>query len=205
MAMEIKMPTDPRSQRLIAAAAVMLVAVGAYWYVLWKPDRVEVLAIAAHADTLETANAKIKKDVESGAEKRIKAESEKYTAELAVLRRLVPTENEVPALINAISTAARRTGMEISEYAPDGEMPGDYFNAMKFRFSVTGPYHRIAEFFTAIGSLDRIVTPINVNMFPSARVMERKPGKDEVFIEAQFGVLTYVAKTSAPLPAPARP
>lgn len=207
MAMELKMPSDPRSQRLIAGAVVMLLAVGMYWYLLWKPDHAEVVVIAAHADTLEAANEKVRKDVQSGAEKRIKADAERYTAELAVLRRLVPTQNEVPALINAISTAARNTGMEISEYAPDGVMPGDYFDAQKFRFSVTGPYHRVAEFFTAIGSLDRIVTPINVNMFPSGRVMERKPGRNEQFIDAQFGVLYYVAKTSAPLPpaAPARP
>ena len=80
-------------------------------------------------------------------------------------------------------------------------MPGDYFNAQRIKFSVTGPYHKIAEFFTSIGSLDRIMVPINVTMFNSARKMERKPGKDEVFVDAQFGVLTYVAKTVAPAPA----
>ncbi|HET9424606.1 MAG TPA: type 4a pilus biogenesis protein PilO [Gemmatimonadaceae bacterium] len=202
--MELKLPNDPRSKKLMGGAVAALLAVGAYWYLLWKPDHDVVVGIAAHADTLEIENAKIRKEVESGAEKRIKADAERYTAELAVLRRLVPTQDEVPALIDAISTAARMTGMEISEYAPDGDMPGDYFDAKKFKFSVTGPYHKVAEFFTAIGSLDRIVTPINVNLFPSGRALERKPGRNEVFIDAQFGVLTYVAKTTMPIAA-ARP
>lgn len=184
----------------MALAAVMVLGVGAYWYMFWKADHAEIVGIAAHADTLEVENEKIRKDIASGLEKRIRADAERYTAELSALRRLVPTQSEVPALIDAISTAARLTGMEISDYAPDGDMPGDYFDAKKFKFSVTGPYHRVAEFFTAIGSLDRIMTPINVNLVGSLRAMDRRPARDEVFVDAQFGVLTYVAKTNAPLP-----
>ena len=201
MAIELKLPDDPRSKRLVLLAAICVLGVGAYWYLLWKPDHAEVVVIAAHADTLEVANAKIKKEVESGAEKRIKAASEKYTAELAVLRRLVPTQSEVVALIDGVSTAARQSGMDISNYQPEGEMPGDYFDARKYGFSVTGPYHKVAEFFTAIGSLDRILVPINVNIIPSGRKVERRPGVDEVFVDVNFSVLTYVSKTIVPVPA----
>lgn len=204
MALELKLPSDPRGKRLVLLAAVSVLGVGAYWYLMFRPDHAEVVIIAAHADTLETANAINKKLVENGEEARIKAASERYTQELAVLRRLVPTQSEVPALIEGISTAARLTGMEISDFVPEGEMPGDYFNAQKFSFSVTGPYHKVAEFFTAIGSLDRIMAPINVNIVPSGKKMERRPGKNEVFVDARFGVLTYVAKVIAPAP-PAKP
>jgi type IV pilus assembly protein PilO len=205
MALELKMPSDARGKRLVLLAAISVLGVGAYWYLMWKPDHAEVLTIAAHADTLEAQNAIDKKLVENGEGERIKAASERYTAELAALRRLVPTQNEVPALIEAISTAARQTGMEVGDIAPDGILPGDYFDAQKFKFSVTGPYHKIAEFFTSIGSLDRIMVPINVTIANSGRKIERKPGKDEVFVDASFGVLTYVAKTIALPPAPTKP
>lgn len=204
MALELKLPSDPRGKRLVLLAAVSVLGVGAYWYLMFRPDHAEVVIIAAHADTLETANAINKKLVENGEEARIKAASERYTQELAVLRRLVPTQSEVPALIEGISTAARLTGMEISDFVPESEMPGDYFDAWKYSFSVTGPYHKVAEFFTAIGSLDRIMAPINVNIVPTGKKMERRPGKNEVFVEAKFGVLTYVAKVIAPAP-PAKP
>lgn len=204
MAIELKLPSDPRGKRLVLLAAVSLLAVGAYWYLVFKPDHAEVVIIAARADTLEATNALNRKLVENGEDQRIRAASERYSQELAVLRRLVPTQSEVPTLIEGISTAARQTGMEISDFAPDGEMPGDYFNAQKFTFSVTGPYHKVAEFFTAIGSLDRIMAPINVSILPSGRRLDRKPSKDEVFVDAKFGVLTYVAKTIAPAP-PAKP
>jgi type IV pilus assembly protein PilO len=197
---DIKIPEDPRSRALLAGAFIMVAAVGAYWYMYWKPDHDEIVGIAAHADTLEQANDKIRELVKNGAEKKLRADAEKYTAELTVLRRLVPTESEVNALINSVSTAARKTGMEVNEYSPDGVLPGDYFDAMKYRFSITGPYHKVAEFLTEVASLDRIITPINVNITGVAPgKADRKPGRNEVFVNVQFGVITYVSKTK-PLP-----
>jgi Tfp pilus assembly protein PilO len=195
---DIKLPDDPKVKRMLALAAVAVLGVGAYWYVLWKPDHVEVLAIAAHADTLEKDNDLIKAAVKSGEEQRIKEASARYSRELAVLRRLVPTSTQVNALIDGVSTAARQNGMDISEYTPMGEMPGDYFNARKYAFAVTGPYHRVAEFLTAIGSLDQIIVPMNVQLTPSNRRLDRRPAKDETFVDVRFEVMVYVSKTLPP-------
>jgi Tfp pilus assembly protein PilO len=195
---DIKLPDDPKVKRMLALAAVAVLGVGAYWYVLWKPDHVEVIAIAAHADTLEKDNEMIKAAVKAGEEQRIKEASARYSRELAVLRRLVPTSTQVNALIDGVSTAARQNGMDISEYTPMGEMPGDYFNARKYAFAVTGPYHRVAEFLTAIGSLDQIIVPMNVQLTPSNRRTDRRPAKDETFVDVRFEVMVYVSKTLPP-------
>lgn len=200
---DIKLPDDPKVKRLLVIAVVIALAVGAYWYVLWKPDHVEVMAIAAHADTLERDNELVKAAVKSGEMQRIIEASARYAAELAVLRRLVPTSTEVNALIEGVSTAARLNGMDISDYAPAGDMPGDYFDARKYSFSVTGPYHRVAEFMTAIGSLDQIIVPMNLQMTPSGRRIERRPQKDETFVDVKFELMTYISKTLPPA-APAR-
>ena len=191
---EFKIPDDPKVKRLLVIAVGLALGVAAYWYLLWRPDHAEVVGIAAHADTLERDNALIKAAVENGEERRIKEATDRYNAELAVLRRLVPTYSEVPALIDGVSTAARENGMELSNYAPAGELPGDYFNSQRYSFSVTGPYHRVAEFFTAVASFDRILVPVNVSILPSGRKMERLPGRDEVFVDVNFDILTYVAK-----------
>lgn len=201
--MAFEFPTDARSKKLMAGAVVVIAVVGAYWWFMWKPEQVIVKATAAHADTLDALNAKAKLEVENGMEAKLRADADRISRELLVLRRLVPTENELPGLINSISTAARQAGMEISELTPDGELPGDQFNAHRYKLAVTGPYHRVAEFFASIGSLPRIVTPINVEVFSSSRAIERRPGKNETFVDVKFGVLTYVAKAVvAPPPAP---
>jgi type IV pilus assembly protein PilO len=195
---DIKLPDDPKVKRLLVIAVVAALGVGAYWYFLWKPDHAEVVAIAAHADTLEKDNELVKAAVKSGEMQRIIEASARYSAELAVLRRLVPTSTEVNALIEGVSTAARLNGMDISDYAPSGDMPGDYFNARKYSFSVTGPYHRVAEFMTAIGSLDQIIVPMNLDIKPSGRRIERRPQRGETFVDVKFELMTYISKTLPP-------
>src|SRR5215217_5025114 len=172
---DIKFPDDPKVKRLLVIAVV-----------------------AAHADTLERDNELVKAAVKSGEMQRIIEASARYSAELAVLRRLVPTSTEVNALIEGVSTAARLNGMDISDYAPAGDMPGDYFDARKYSFSVTGPYHRVAEFLTAVGSLDRIIVPMNLQIVPSGRKVERRPQKDEIFVDVKFELMTYITKTLPP-------
>jgi Tfp pilus assembly protein PilO len=195
---EIKIPDDPKVKRLLVIAAVAILSVGAYWYFLFKPDHAEVVAINYHCDTLEKDNEAIKAAVKAGEEERIKQAAARYSADLALLRRLVPTSTEVNALIDAVSTAARQNGMDIADYAPLGEFPGDYFDARKYSFSVTGPYHRVAEFLTAIGTLDRIIVPMNVQIFPSGRRVDRRPAKDEIFVDVKFELMVYISKAVAP-------
>lgn len=201
--MEITLPTDERSKRLIVGAILMVMAVAGYWYYFWKPEQALITITAARADTLKINNDKARAAAGKLSEAKLRADADRFTQELTVLRRLVPTQNEVPALINDVSTAARRAGMDISEVQPDGTLPGDYFDAVKYKFAVTGPYHRIAEFLTSVGSLSRIVTPINLEltMSSAAPTTERRPGRNEQFIQARFGVMTYVAKTVATPPA----
>ena len=77
---------------------------------------------------------------------------------------------------------------------------GDVFDTYRYKIGVTGSYHRIAQFLSNIGSLTRIVAPMNLSVLPSgrdARTYRVRPG--EALLDASFEIQTYVAK--APLPA----
>jgi type IV pilus assembly protein PilO len=204
-------PLDQKGKNAIAIAVVLLMGAGAYWYYMYAPDAAAISKIAMHADTLETQNAKVQREVALGMEGKLRADAERYTTELAGLRRLVPTENEVPALLESVSNDARLVGLEVSEFKPDGVLTGNEFDMAKYAFSVIGPYHKVAEFLTTVASSPRIITPVNVAIAASAGTGERKPRPDESFVQVRFGVITYVAKTkpivapAAPLPAPAKP
>jgi type IV pilus assembly protein PilO len=204
-------PLDQKGKNAIAIAAVLLMGAGAYWWYMYSPDAAAVSKIAAHADTLEVQNAKVQKEVALGMEGKLRADADRYTTELAGLRRLVPTENEVPALLESVSNDARLVGLEVSEFKPDGLLTGNDFDMAKYAFSVIGPYHKVAEFLTTVASSPRIITPVNVAIAASSGTGERKPRPDEAFVQVRFGVITYVAKTkplvapAAPAPAPAKP
>jgi type IV pilus assembly protein PilO len=145
---------------------------------------------------LDSLNRIAKADVAKGSATKMKQEAEEYARELAVLRHLIPTENEVPSLLESISSAARHAGLELSDVQPDGVVNGDQFDTYRYKLGVTGPYHQVAAFLSNVGSLSRIVAPINLSVSPTTRTGEIKPKKLEQFLDARFQVQTYVAHAS---------
>jgi type IV pilus assembly protein PilO len=190
------LPQNPRSQKLLVVTLLSIGLAVVYQQLVWTPKNKDLTMIAVRLDTLDSLNKLAKSEVAKGTATKMKQEADTYARELAELRHLVPMENEVPALLESISTAARHAGLELSDVQPDGIIDGDQFNTYKYKLGVTGAYHQVGEFLANVGSLSRIVAPINLTLTPSSRVGERKPKKDQQFLDARFQIQTYVARAS---------
>jgi type IV pilus assembly protein PilO len=190
------LPQNPRSQKLLVVTLLSIGLAVVYQQLVWTPKNKDLTMIAVRLDTLDSLNKLAKSEVAKGTATKMKQEADTYARELAELRHLVPMENEVPALLESISTAARHAGLELSDVQPDGIVDGDQFNTYKYKLGVTGAYHQVGEFLANVGSLSRIVAPINLTLTPSSRVGERKPKKDQQFLDARFQIQTYVARAS---------
>jgi Tfp pilus assembly protein PilO len=195
-------PGNPRDRNLVLAGLLAVGLAVLYQQMFWAPQNDRLNAIEFRLDTLDSLNRMARLEYARGSATEMQQEGDIYARELSALRRLVPTENEVPALLASISTAARRAGLELADVQPDGVTNGSSFDTYKYKLGVTGPYHKIAAFLTNIGSLPRIVSPINVNLSPTTRTGELRPKPGEQFLDARFGVQTYVAHVG-PKPAPA--
>jgi type IV pilus assembly protein PilO len=190
------LPQNPRSQKLLVVTLLSIGLAVVYQQLVWTPKNKDLTMIAVRLDTLDSLNKLAKSEVAKGTATKMKQEADTYARELAELRHLVPMENEVPALLESISTAARHAGLELSDVQPDGIIDGDQFNTYKYKLGVTGAYHQVGEFLANVGSLSRIVAPINLTLTPTSRVGERKPKKNEQFLDARFQIQTYVARAS---------
>jgi type IV pilus assembly protein PilO len=194
------LPQNPRDQKLLVLALAIAGGAAVYHQMYWTPKNEDLTILEMRLDTLDSLNKVAKADVARGSATKMKQEAEEFARELAVLRHLVPTQNEVPSLLESISTAARHAGLELSDVQPDGVVNGDQFDTYRYRLGVTGPYHQVAAFLSNVGSLSRIVAPINLSVTPTSRTGEVKPKKLEQFLDARFQVQTYVAHVSEKLP-----
>ncbi|HXD49568.1 MAG TPA: type 4a pilus biogenesis protein PilO [Gemmatimonadaceae bacterium] len=193
------LPQNQRDKKLLLVAMMAIALAVVYQQMVWSPKNQELTQLSARLDTLDSLNRIAKREVAKGTTAKMKQEAEAYGRELDVLRHLVPTENEVPALLEAISNAARRAGLELADVQPDGVMNGDRFDTYRYKMGVTGPYHKVADFLANVGSLPRIVAPINISLATSSRSSgEIKPAKDEQLLDAKFQVQTYVAHVAPP-------
>ncbi len=190
------LPQKPRDQAMVMVTVVALAALGLFYMYVFSPKQEQLAALETHATALDSLNQIAKREVAAGTVEKVKRDAEQYTVELTTLRQLVPTSNEVPALLESVSSASRRVGLDLAEVIPEGVTPGDEFDTYKYRLGVSGPYNKVAQFLTNIGNLQRIVAPINVTLVPSAR-SDLKSRKGEQLLDARFEIQTYVAHGAA--------
>lgn len=188
------LPQNQRDQIMVFVVIAAVAAMGLFYQYVWAPKQEILATLEARVETLTEINEKIEREVKRGNLAKLKAEAERYRRDLAVLRQLVPTVNEVPGLLEQVSTAARRVGLDLSDVQPEGVVSGTHFDVHRYRLGLAGDYHAIARFLTNVGSLTRIVAPINLQLTPSSKALPRILPKEHRLLEARFQIQTYVAR-----------
>ena len=187
------LPTRQRDQILLIVIVLSLGAIGGYFMYMFGDKSQEIATLDTHVTALQTMNEKVKSDIKSGAFERARKEAQRFERNLILLNRLVPNSNEVPALLDQVSTAARRAGLELQDVAPAGPQPGEEFDTYKYKLGVFGGYHEVAQFLTNIATLDRIVAPMNVSLIVTQGRGEKRPRSGESLLDAKFEIQTYVS------------
>jgi type IV pilus assembly protein PilO len=199
------MALTQRDQGMVVACVLAAGLAFAYWNYLWKPKNAELARLQTRVEQLTERNTAARRDIASGNAQQLREEAERLGRVLTVMRRLVPIANEVPTLLDQISTAARLTGLDLGEVTPLGVIPGEVFDTHRFKMSVVGPYHRVARFLDNVGSMTRIVAPMNIAMAPANRAGGGPVRAGEQKLDLQFEIQTFVARTTpAPPPRAAR-
>ena len=200
MAILANMTKREKSWAGIGLGAVLLLA--AYWYLLYTPKTVELNAIQIHVDSLDKMNQQAKADIATGSLQKLRAQSAEYEQSLKVMQQLVPRSNEVPALLEDISTAARRVGLDLATVEPMPVLPGEQFDTYRYKLAVIGGYHPVGQFLSNVGSLNRIIAPVTmtIKLHPVAGKTKGSVKKGESIIDTEFQVQTYVARTTPYVP-----
>lgn len=195
------LPQDPRNQKMVAVAVVAFALAALYWNYVWTPRHAELGELVVRLDTLDARNAAARTRIAQGTAAELEAEAARYTKDLEVMRLLVPAGNELPSLLEQVSTAARREGLDLSTVEPQPVVRGEMFDTYRYKVTVTGGYHALAEFMTNVGSLTRIVAPVNVSLGLAAARPGAKAAAGSAAIESRFEIQTYVIRTAPPVPA----
>lgn len=195
-------PQGQRDQIMLLVAVLGLAIGGAYWYFVYDPKSAELATLETRIEQLDAANQKAKAQLAKGTVEQLRLQTKGLRDNLDLMRTLIPAGNEVPALLDQISGAARRTGLQIGNFEPGALIEGEQFDTYRFKLSVQGSYHRIGELLASIGTLQRIVAPINLQLDAANanQVRSPKPGVQELV--AQFEIQTYVVKTAPASGAP---
>jgi type IV pilus assembly protein PilO len=189
------LPESKRDQLMLIICIAALALVYVYYDYVYNPKGETLNTLEERITKLVDANAVIDREVKSGRAEKLKAEADSLGRMLNLMRLLVPESNEVPALLEQISNAARQASLDIGPVTPLGVTPGEVFDTHKYRMGVTGPYHKIGLFLNNVGSLRRIMAPMNLTLRPSPK--GKGPRASEQLLDANFEIHTYVLRAGA--------
>jgi type IV pilus assembly protein PilO len=158
--------------------------------------------IVAMRDTIakfEAATDSAKKELARGTVADVRKRLETYRSSLVMLRRLVPERNEVPNLLDDISTRGKIRGVTLSQVVPQPVEPGPApFNTYRYNMSVIGRYDQIGQFLADVASLQRIIVPYDVTVAAANSSTAKVLGDStEALLEAKFQIRTYVKSPSS--------
>ncbi len=198
------LPQDKQSQ-VFLLITLLMVGVGWGFWKLWAgPTTQQISVMGRQIDSLQGIVDRAKQDLASGTVEDLRRKVEQYSALLGVMRRLVPDKNEVPSLIDDISTKAKVRGVTIGRIDPQNPEPGHPFDTYRYRLEIIGHYDQLGEFLSDIASLPRIIVPQDVVLRAAQQQAQRFVGDTlGSLLEAQFAIRTFV-KSAAPPPAPGK-
>lgn len=196
-------PSEPRQRAALLVGFVALAGLYAfheYWY---KPQRSEVESLEARLEQLEERNRRARVLATRGMEE-LQERLAVFDRHLRQLETFIPRNEEVPRLLESMALEARRNGLgDLATINPEPAQPGAYYTKTSYEVSVIGQYHDVGRFLTAVASLPRIITPMDLQMTARTQRVARggpqaqgaeEPGQ----VTARFRIETYVLPDAPP-------
>ena len=191
--------TEKDRKQLLSLLIVLAVGGSAAFWFLWRePKAQQAQELQVEIDSLQARVDSAKADLARGTVEQLTERMAVYERSLAVMRRLVPAENEVPQLIDDIASRAALRGVNIVDFAPQTPEQGAMFQTFRYKFSVYGHYDHVGEFLGDVASLPRIMVPYDVVIEPAQEQQQQLYGDTTgALLKVDFMLRTFVKPSTA--------
>ena len=168
MAQKIDLNTLYKQNKLVQLGAgiviVVLLLIAGY-FALFKGQWEEY-------ESLQHKEEQLKQDYQSKADQAanlpvLKDELEKIRTAFNVLLKQLPTDAEIPNLIQELHQAGAKNSTRMNSVKPLPPVDLDNVQQLPYEISISGSYEQIAQFIRDVGRLSRIVTLDKINLVPA--------------------------------------
>ena len=150
---------SPDRQR---AALFTLLLVGltyAFWQYLYSPLRDERTVLEDRLATIQSYNDQARALTQPARLRELEQREAEYQVRLAEYETLLPSDAEVPTLLEEVAFAAIENEVKIVNFAPLPEVPGESLVEIPYDVQVQGDYHDVGRFLASVVSFQRVVRP----------------------------------------------
>jgi len=107
---------------------------------------------------------------------------------MANIEKQLPKEKDFPELLRTITRDTQRFHLKVSNITPGGLQDQSIYQTFPLQISLTGRFHNLGRFLTAMGTKDRIISAegLKISLQTATDV--------DATISATFSLLAYISK-----------
>lgn len=156
-------------------AGLVIAGVLAVGYFGLFKGQLEILSTQKEKET-ELKETYTKKSIEAASLNNLKAELESIRSAFNVLLKQLPTDAEIPTLIQELHQAGSTNGLRLDSVMPQAPVNDGPIQKLPYEIAITGKYNQISQFTRDVGELSRIITLDTLKVTQSTA--DNKSGKD---------------------------
>lgn len=195
MAMNLSLPKDKAGQQKLLLALLPFLVFFAYYQFMHGDKKLEIEALEARLEELETKNRAAQAIALSGGPE-LAQKLALYEQHMTRLEELIPKSEEVAMLLNGLAERAMDTNVDLSLMKPEVSEPGEFYTQQTYQIQVIGTYHEVGRYLASVASGPRIVTPVRLRITPRPAA-ETRDGSPR--LNADFRIITYVIPPVVPV------
>ena len=161
----------PTKQKALLLVLILAAVAAAFIFGLIRPKYEEYKGLQAKLSTLGNQIQENKKVADNLP--RLKKEYEQLKIQLDAALTELPNEKEIPTLLTSITNLGKGVGLDFLLFKPKPEQPKDFYSEVPVDIVVAGSFINVANFFSAVGNLPRIVNISNVSVSDIKNVGDR--------------------------------
>lgn len=157
----------PAPVKVIAAALLMILVLAGGYYLHLSDLQLNLEQQKAQEESLKQSFSS--KAFQAANLEAYKSQMTEMEASFGALLRQLPSDTEVPGLLEDITRTGLGSGLEFEEIKLQPEVAQQFYIELPIQIKVIGSYHDLATFVSGVSSLPRIVTLHDFEIKPESK------------------------------------
>lgn len=154
-----------KATQIGAIAFLIAIILGVGYLVFFKDQWEQLKQLEAKEEELKQEYSN--KALQAASLPILKEELEQIRLAFNVLLKQLPTDAEIPNLIQELHQAGAKNSMRMDSVKPLSPIDDENVQKLPYEISISGNYEQIAQFTRDVGRLSRIITLDTINLAPS--------------------------------------
>jgi type IV pilus assembly protein PilO len=171
----------PRSTKILYLVIIIILPLTMFYNFYYTPKKEKEKNLVKTIESLDKEI--LKYEQTSKKEKELEFIVKERKKFLEESQKILPTEKEIPILLNNIAQLAKKRGLKVLQFVPKPEIQKNYYNEIPIELSFTGSFNNTFAFLNDVENLERLVNLISVEI--------TQQDKDTLLTKSTFHTFKY--------------